>query len=70
MENSLAYEMLKEIKSSNKRLFIIAIIEMVIIISMFVGFLIYESQFEYVSSETTSQELLSTDSNNISQTIN
>lgn len=70
MENSLAYEMLKEIKASNKRLFIIAVIEMVVIISMFVGFLIYESQFEYVSTETTSQELTSTDSNNISQNIN
>ena len=70
MENSLAYEMLKEIKTSNKRLFIIAVIEMVVIISMFVGFLIYESQFEYVSTETTSQELTTTDSNNISQNIN
>ena len=70
MENSLAYEMLKEIKASNKRLFIIAVIEMVVIISMFVGFLIYESQFEYVSTETTSQELTTTDSNNISQNIN
>jgi hypothetical protein len=70
MENSLAYEMLKEIKASNKRLFIIAIVEMVVIISMFVGILIYESQFEYVSSETTTQELTSTDSDNISQTIN
>lgn len=70
MENSLAYEMLKEIKASNKRLFIIAVIEMVVIISMFVGFLIYESQFEYVSTETTSQELTTTESNNISQNIN
>jgi len=70
MENSIAYDMLKEIKAANKRLFIIAIIEMVVIISMFVGFLIYESQFEYVSTETTSQELTSTDSNNISQNIN
>lgn len=70
MENSIAYDMLKEIKAANKRLFIIAIIEMVVIISMFVGFLIYESQFEYVTSETTTQELTSTDSNNISQSIN
>lgn len=70
MENSIAYDMLKEIKAANKRLFIIAIIEMVVIISMFVGFLIYESQFEYVTSETTTQELTSTDSNKISQSIN
>lgn len=70
MENSIAYDMLKEIKAANKRLFIIAIIEMVVIISMFVVFLIYESQFEYVTSETTTQELTSTDSNNISQSIN
>lgn len=70
MENSIAYDMLKEIKAANKRLFIIAVIEMVVIISMFVGFLIYESQFEYVSTETTSQELTTTESNNISQNIN
>ena len=48
-ENSLAYELLKEVKNTNKRLFIICLVELVIIISMAIGFLIYESQYEYES---------------------
>lgn len=46
-EKSVAMEMLQEIKRSNKRWFIIAIIELFIIVSMIAGFFIYESQFEY-----------------------
>ena len=46
-ENSLAYELLQEVKKTNKRLFIICLIELVIIVSMVIGFLIYESQYEY-----------------------
>lgn len=71
-EHTLAYEMLGEIKRSSKRWFIISIIELVIIVSMVVGFFVYESQFEYVTSTTTeqSQEALSTDSSNINQAIN
>ena len=50
-EHSLAYEMLQEIKKSNKRWFIIAIIELVIIVAMVVSFFIYESQYSYESVE-------------------
>ena len=50
-EHSLAYEMLAEIKKSNKRWFIIAVIELVIMVMMIVSFFVYESQYEY-SDET------------------
>ena len=72
-EHSLAYEMLGEIKRSNKRWFMIAIIELIIIISMAIGFLIYESQFEYVTETTTTEQTQETefvDSSSVTQTIN
>ena len=70
-EHSLAYEMLGEIKKSNKRWFIIAIIELVIIVAMAIGFFIYESQFEYVTTATEqTQETEFVESSNVTQTIN
>ena len=69
MESSLAYELLQEVKHSNKRLFILSIVELVIIISMAVGFLIYESQFDY-SDETYTQETYDVQASNVTQTIN
>ena len=65
--NTLAFETLKELKNSHRRIFIIAIIECIIIIGMFVGVLIYESQFEYVSAVSQTQEV--NDSQEIVQTI-
>ena len=38
MEQSLAYEMLGELKRANKRIFIITIVEFIIIVSMIIGF--------------------------------
>lgn len=71
MENSLAYELLQEVKRTNKRLFTIVIVELVIIISMFIGILIYESQFQYSTTEETyTQETSNNDSSNITQSIN
>ena len=67
-QNSLAYEMLKELKSSRKCLFAIVIIEAIIIVSMFTGFLVYESQFDYVTSMEQSQENI--DSSSATQSIN
>lgn len=53
-KESLAMEMLKELKHQSKRWFIIAIIELIIIIASNTGWLIYESQFEVVGeTETT-----------------
>lgn len=54
MDNSsLALEMLRELKSQSKRWFIIAAIELVIIIATNMGWLIYESNFETVAEQTT-----------------
>jgi len=77
-EHSLAYECIQEVKrsndrleKSNKRWFIIAIIELVIIVGIVVGFFIYESQFEYVTTTTEqTQETEFVDSSNVTQTIN
>lgn len=69
-ENSLAYEMLKELKSSRKCLFAITIIEAVIIIVMFAGFLVYESQFDYETSVEQTQKAEDIDTSNVNQTIN
>ena len=56
-EKSLAYLLLEDLKKTNKRIFVICIIEAIIIISMFIGFLIYQSQFEtIVEGETTTIE--------------
>lgn len=52
---SLAYELLKELKSTNKRLFIVCLVEFVIIVSMIIGFFIYESQYSYESVEDVYQ---------------
>jgi hypothetical protein len=65
-EKSIAYELLEEVKKTNKRLFIIAIVELVIIVSMAIGFLIYESQYEF--SDESYQYVDDTDMNN--STIN
>ena len=82
-EKSLAYEMLEELKRANERLertsnsnskrwFIIAIVELVIIISMVIGFLIYQSQYDYATTteETYTQETSNSDSSDITQSIN
>ena len=53
-KETLATEMLREIKAQSKRWFIIAIIELIIIIATNAGWLIYESTFETVAdTETT-----------------
>lgn len=38
---------------SNKRWFILALIELTVIVSMIVGFVLYESQYEVVEESTT-----------------
>lgn len=53
-KDGLALEMLKELKAQSKRWFVIAIIELIIIIATNTGWLIYESTFETVAdTETT-----------------
>lgn len=67
-KDSLATEMLKELKAQNKRWFIIAIVELVLIIGTNVGWLIYESQYETMTEEK-SQETYYTDNSTITQNI-
>jgi len=55
-EKSIAYELLQEVKRTNKRLFILAIVELVIIVSMITGFLVYLNQYEFATEETYTQE--------------
>ena len=69
-ENSLAYEMLKEIKSSRKNIFAIAVIEAIIIAILIVGFFIYESQFDYETSVEQTQKVEDIDASDVNQTIN
>lgn len=67
-EKSLAYELLQEVKHTNKRLFIISLVEFAIIVGMIIGFFIYESQFEY-SNENYQFMEDTTKSMNVSQSI-
>lgn len=67
-EKSMAYELLQEVKHTNKRLFIICLVELLIIVSMAIGFLVYESQYNFEAEETYTQE--TNDSSDITQTIN
>lgn len=52
-ENTLAFELLHEVKSASKRWFIIFIITLLALIGTNIGWFIYESQWDYVSEETT-----------------
>ena len=70
-KESLATEMLKELKHQSRRWFIIAIIELIIIIATNTGWLIYESTFETITEEEQTIEDIDNSSNsNYTQTIN
>ena len=70
-DDSFALEMLKELKSQSKRWFIIAIIELVILIATNVGWLVYENQYETIMDEQTiTQEQIDTENSNMSGVIN
>lgn len=69
-KESLAMEMLKELKHQSKRWFIIAIIELIIIIATNTGWLIYEGQFETISEESITQEQNETENSNMTGVIN
>lgn len=75
MDNSpLALEMLRELKSQSKRWFIIAVIELVIIIATNAGWLIYNSQFEEITTSTdevqTIEDIDNSSNSTYTQTIN
>lgn len=60
-ENNLMLDfyktMLKEKNAEKNKWFIICLVELFVIIGMFVGFLIYESQFETVTEETNLEQV-------------
>ena len=72
MENSsLALEMLKEVKAQSKRWFLIAIIELIIIIATNTSWLIYNSQFEEITTDEQAIEDIDNSNNSTyTQTIN
>ena len=70
-EQTLALEMLSELKKSTKRWFIISIILLVALVTTNVAWLIYESSFETVTeTQTVEQHQEDTDNSNMSGVIN
>lgn len=67
-EQSLALEMITELKKSSKRWFVISVILLVALILTNVGWLIYESTFETVYEDST-QETYYRDNSTITQHI-
>lgn len=70
-EQSLALEMLTELKKSSKRWFIISIILLVALVVSNIGWLIYESQWEtVVDTEQTIDNIDNATDSNFTQHIN
>lgn len=70
-EQTLALEMLSELKKSTKRWFVISIILLVALVATNVTWIIYESQFETVTeTQTVEQHQEDTDDSNMSGVIN
>ena len=72
MENeTLATEMLREIKAQTKRWFIISIILLVALVGSNIGWLIHEGQYETISTdESIEQEQTDTQNSSMSGVIN
>ena len=69
-EQSLALEMLAELKKSSKRWFVISIILLVALVVSNIGWLIYESQFEtIVDTEQTIDDINNTNNTNFTQSM-
>ena len=70
-DQSLALEMLSELKKSSKRWFVVSIILLIALVISNVGWLIYESQWEEVTeTQTVEQYQEDTDNSNVSGVIN
>lgn len=70
-EESLALEMLRELKAQARRWFIIAIIELLLIVATNICWFLYNSQFEeIIEEETITQEQIETEKSNMSGVIN
>lgn len=72
-EKSLATEMLHELKAQSKRWFIIAIVELVLLVGSNVAWLVYQSQYEDVTTTTdevqTMEDIDNSNNSNYTQTI-
>lgn len=66
---SLALEMLSELKKSTKRWFAISIILLVALIVSNIGWLIYESQWTYETSEQVIEDIDNTENTDFVQNI-
>ena len=71
-EQSLALEMLAELKKSSKRWFVISIILLVALVVSNIGWLLYESTFETVYEDSTQymEDIDNTSDTNFTQHIN
>ena len=67
-EQSLALEMLSELKKTTKRWFVVSIILLIALVGTNVAWLIYESSFDTVYEDST-QETYYTDNSTITQHI-
>ena len=67
-DQSLALEMLAELKKSSKRWFVVSIILLIALVGTNVAWLIYESSFDTVYEDST-QETYYTDNSTITQHI-
>ena len=69
-ERNLATEMLHELKQNSRRWFIIAIVELVLLVGSNIGWLIYESQYETTTTDEQVMEDIDNSTNsNYTQTI-
>ena len=70
-EQSLALEMMTELKKTSKRWFVVSIILLIALVGTNVAWLIYESSFETViETQTVEQHQENTDNSNMSGVIN
>ena len=70
-DTSFAFEMLKELKAQNRRQHILIIILIAVIVTMVVGFFLYESQFETITDEVqTIEDVQDSSNSSFVQTIN
>ena len=69
-KENLAMEMLRELKQNSRRWFIIAIIELVLLVGSNIGWLIFESQYETTTTDEQVMEDIDNSTNsNYTQTI-
>lgn len=71
-EQSLALEMLSELKKTSKRWFVISIILLVALLVSNIGWLLYESTFETVHEDSTQymEDIDNTSNTNFTQSMN